>query len=218
MSGSSLTWFICWSMLSLSSVIPSSFIQFNPNSGFVFFVVINISKCFCLPLTFTFAIVLPSKFIRLSFTSLYSVSNGFNGVMLLNSDFGIRVTGEPLSMMNLIGRLLTNAVSVKKSGPLILVDCVEWIFCFIEWIVSGAHSSSSALLVSSSCIWFIFVFDRQLFSKWPIFPHFAHFFPLAGHSCCLDQFGAPHLLQSIFLNFAGLSLVSLLIRVFLLFR
>ena len=42
--------------------------------------------------------------------SLYSVSSGCNGVMLLNIDFGIRVTGEPLSMMNLIGRLLTNAV------------------------------------------------------------------------------------------------------------
>ena len=57
MSGSSLTCFIRWSVLSLSSVIPNSFIQSNPNSGFVFFVVIKISKCFCLPLTFTFAIV-----------------------------------------------------------------------------------------------------------------------------------------------------------------
>ena len=120
--------------------------------------------------------------------------------MLLNNEFGIRVTGEPLSMMNLIGRLLTNAVSVKKSGPLMLVDCVEWIFCSIEWIVSGAHLSFSALLLFSSCIWFIFLLDRQLFAKWPFFPHFAHFFPLAGHSCCLDQFGAPYLLQSIFLN------------------
>ena len=137
--------------------------------------------------------------------------------MLLNNDFGIRGTGEPLSMMNLIGRLLTNAVSVKNSGPLMLVDCVEWIFCFIEWIVSGAQSSSSALLVSSSCIWFIFLLNRQFFAKWPIFPHFVHRFPLAGHSCCLDQFGARHLLQSIFLNFAGLSPVSLLVRVFLLF-
>ena len=138
--------------------------------------------------------------------------------MLLNSDFGIRVAGEPLSIMNLIGRSLTNAVSVKNSGPLMFVDCVEKTFCFIESIVSGDHSSSSALPVSSSRIWFIFLLDRHHFAKWPIFPHFAHFFPLAVHSCCLDQFGAPHLLQSILLNFAGLSPVSLLVRVFLLFR
>ena len=218
MSGSSLTCFICWSVLSLSTVIPNSFIQSNPSSGFVFFVDISTSRCFCLPFTFTFAIVFPSKFIRLSFTSLYSVSSGCNGVMLLNSDFGIRVTGEPLSLMNLIGRFSTNALSVKNSGPLMLVGCVEWIFCFIEWIVTGAHSSSPALPVSSSCIWYIFLLDRQHFAKWPIFPHFAHFFPLAGHSCCLDHFGAPHLLQSIFLTFAGLSPVSLLVRVFLLLR
>ena len=171
------------SVLSLSSVIPNSLIQSNhPNSGFVFFVVIKISKCFCLPLTFTFAIVFLSKFIWLLFTYLYFFSNGCNGVMLLNNDFGIRVTGDPLSMINLIARLLTNAVSVKNSGPLMPVDCVEWIFCFIEWIVSDAHSPSSALLASSSCIWFIFLLDRQLFAKWPIFPHFVHFFPLAGHS------------------------------------
>ena len=106
--------------------------------------------------------------------------------MLLNSDFGIIVTGDPLSMINLIGRLLTSAVIVKKSGPLLFIDRVEWIFCFTEWIVFGVQSSSFALLVSSSIIWFTLLFVRQHLAKWPIFPHFAHFFPRAGHSCCLD--------------------------------
>ena len=45
--------------------------------------------------------------------------------MLLNSDLGINVTGDPLSMVDLIGRLLTNAVVVKKSGPLLFTDRVE---------------------------------------------------------------------------------------------
>ena len=45
-----------------------------------------------------------------------------------------------------------------------------------------------------------------------------HFFPLAGHSCCLDQLGAPHLLQSTFLNFVGFSDKSFVFLVFLLFR
>ena len=159
----------------------------------------------------------PSNCIRLSFTSLYSVFSGCNCVMLLNSDFGINVTGDPLSMMNLIGRLLTSAVIVKKSGPLLFIDRVEWIFCFTEWIVFGVQSSSVALLVSSSIIWFTLLFVRQHLAKWPIFPHFAHFFPLAGHSCCLDQFGAPQRLQSTFLNFVGFSgcsFVGFILRLF----
>ena len=53
---------------------------------------------------FTVVVVFPSNFIRLSFTSLYSVSSGYNGIMLLNCDFRNKVTGEPLPMMNLIGR------------------------------------------------------------------------------------------------------------------
>ena len=189
----------------------------DPAMDSFFFVVTSFSNCFCFPFIFTIAVVFPSNFIWLSFTSLYSVSSGCSGVILLNSDFGISVTGEPLSIMNFIGRLLTNADSVKNSGPLLFSDSVEWIIWFIEWIVSGDHSSSSALLVVSSCVWFILLLDRQHFAKWPGFPHFAHFFSLAGHSCCLDQFGAPHLSWSGFLNFAGLSPVSLFGCVFLLF-
>ena len=203
--------FICGSILSLSNVYPSFFIQCNPSNRFAVFVVTSTSKCSCSPFTFTIAAVF-LNFIRLSFTPLYSVSSGCNGVMLLNCDFGIRVTGQPLSVMNLIGRLLTNAVSVKNSG------LVEWIFCFIYWIMSGDHSSSSTLTACFFILWFIFLLDRQHFAKWPIFRHFAHFFPLAGHSRCFEQLGAPHLLQSIFLNFACLFPVSLFVHVFLVIR
>ena len=109
----------------VSSVIPSFSIQSKPNKGLVFFVVIRTSKLFRFPFISTSAIVFPSNFIRLSFTSLYSVPIGLNGVVLLNCDFGIKVTGEPLSIMNLIGRLLTNAVRVKNSGPFFFVWRVE---------------------------------------------------------------------------------------------
>ena len=104
-------------VLPVSSVIPSFFIQSNPNKGLVFFVVIKIYRLFRCPFISTVAVVFPSNRILLSFTSLYSVFSGFDGVILLKSDFGISVTGDPLSIMNLIGRLLTNAVRVKKSGP-----------------------------------------------------------------------------------------------------
>ena len=42
------------------------------------------------------------------------------------------------------------------------------------------------------------------------FTHIKHFFPLAGQSCCLDQLGAPDLLQSIFLYFMFRSVCSLM--------
>ena len=121
-------------------------------------------------------------------------------------------------MMKLIGQLLTNAVIVKNSGPLLLIDRVECIFCSSEWIVLGVQSSSPALLVSPSIEWFTFLFARQHLAKWPILPHFAHFFLLAGHSCCRDKFGAPQRLQSTFLNFAGFSGCSFVSVVFRLFR
>ena len=103
-SGSSLLLFICYSVLSLSSVFPNSFILSDPSNGFVSFVVTSISNCYCFSFMFTVVVVFPSKLIRLSFTSLYSVSKGYDGVMLLNCDLGNKVTGEPLPMMNLIGR------------------------------------------------------------------------------------------------------------------
>ena len=97
------------------------FIQSKPNRGLVFFVVTKISRSFRFPSISTFAIVFPSNLILLAFPSLYSVFSGFSGVILLNSHFGIKVTGDPLSIMNLIGRLLTNAVRVKKSGPSLFI-------------------------------------------------------------------------------------------------
>ena len=108
-------------------------------------------------------------------------------------------------MMILIGRLLTSAVIVKNFGPFLFIERVECIFCFTGWIVFGVQSSTPALLVLPSIKRFTFLFARQHSAKWPILPHFAHLFPLAGHSCCRDQFGAPQQLQSFFLNFAGLS-------------
>ena len=79
--------------------------------------VIRISRLFRYPFISTVAVVFPSNMILLSFTSLFSVFSGFNGVIALKSGFGISVTGDPLSIMTLIGRLFTNAVRVKKSGP-----------------------------------------------------------------------------------------------------
>ena len=76
----------------------------------------------------------------------------------LNNDLGINVTGDPLLMIILIGRLLTNAVIVKKSGSLLFTDRVEWIFCFTEWVVFGVQSSSFALLVSFLIKWFTFFY------------------------------------------------------------
>ena len=105
----------------MSSVIPSFFIQSNPNKGLVFFVVIKTSRLFRCQFISTVAVVFPSNWNLLPFTSLYSVFSGFNGAILLKSDFGISVTGDPLSIMNLIGRLLTNAVRVKKSGPSLFI-------------------------------------------------------------------------------------------------
>ena len=128
MSGSSVIWFIGGAVSPVSSVIPSFSIQSKPNRGLVFFVVINSSRSLLFPFIFTDAVVFPSNYIRLSFTSLYSVPIGLNGVIPLNCDFGILVPGEPLSIMTLIGRLFTNAVIVKNFGPFFLAWCVEWTF------------------------------------------------------------------------------------------
>ena len=111
--------------------------------------------------------------------------------------------------MNLIVRVLTKEVIWRISD--------DWIFCFTEWILFGVQSSLTAQLVYSSIIWITSLLARQHLAKWPIFPPFVHFFPLAGHSCCLDRFGAPQRLQPIFLNFAGLSgcsSVGLVLRLF----
>ena len=121
MSGSSMIWFTWGPVLPVSSFIPNFFIQPKPNRGLVFFVVTKMSRSFRFPSISTIAIVFPLNLILLSFTSLYSVFSGFSGVILLNSDFGIRVTGDPLSIMNLIGRLLTYAVRVKKSEPSLFI-------------------------------------------------------------------------------------------------
>ena len=132
MSGSSFICCICEAVLPVSSVIPSFFIQSRPSNGFVLLVVTKICYSFSFPSISILADVFPSNCFRLSFTSLYSVSSGYSGVILLNCDFDISVTGDPLSIMNLIGRLLTSAVTVKDSGQLLFIDRVEWIFCFTE--------------------------------------------------------------------------------------
>ena len=62
-------------------------------------------------------------------------------LFLLNCDFSVNVTGESLSILNLIGRLLTKTVIVKNSGSLLFIHRAECIFCITEWIVFGVHSS-----------------------------------------------------------------------------
>ena len=48
--------------------------------------------------------------------------------LCLDDDCGIRVVGDPQSIINLIGRFLSEAVRLKKSGQSYLIWCVEWIF------------------------------------------------------------------------------------------
>ena len=126
--------------------------------------VISTSRSLSFPFTSTDAIVFSSNFIPLSFTSLYSVPIGISGVILLNCDFDIKVTGEPLSIMNLIDRLLTNEVRVTTSVPFVYSWRVEWPFWFTESIVFGDQSSSSALLAPSTCTWFTLLFVLQHFA------------------------------------------------------
>ena len=183
MHGSSFTWCIWGTVLPVSIVIPRFFIKSKPSSGFVFSVVTKIFSSFCFSPFSIFATVVPSKCIRLSFTSLYYVSKGRNGVIFIKFDFGISVSGEPLSKLNSIGRLITNAVIVENSTPMAIIDRVECIFCFYWMIVFSVQSYSPAQLVSPSITWFTFLFARQHLAKWPIFLHFAHFFPRAVHSC-----------------------------------
>ena len=58
---------------------------------------------------------------------------------------------------------------------------------------------------NAACCFFFYRFtlllDRQFFCKNVLFSDFAHFVPLAGVSCCRDQFGAPQLLPSLFREF-----------------
>ena len=112
---------------------------------------------------------------------------------------------------------LSNAVKVKNSGPFLFIGRIEWIFSFTECIVFGDQSSSS-LLVPCSCMQFVFLFGPQQLAKWPIVLLSVPCFHLAWHSCCRDQFELLRLLQSVFLNFAGLFVRSLVILVYLLSR
>ena len=111
-SGSSFIWCTCGTVFPVSSVFANFFIQSKLSRGFVFLVVTRSSNSIPVPLISTLAVF--------SF-KLYPV------VVYVPV-----VTGEPLSTMNLIGRLLTNAVIVKNSGPFLFLDRVECIFCFTE--------------------------------------------------------------------------------------
>ena len=136
---------------SMFTLIPRCFIQSNPSNGFVLFVVISNSSFFFSPYFSMLAIVFSSNLILLLFTSRYSSFNGYFIVVPLNFCFGIRVTGDPLSIMNLIGRLLTNTVTVKNGCPSLYICLVEWTVLFIECILLGVQLSCSALVASESC-------------------------------------------------------------------
>ena len=132
----------------MSSVIRNFCIQSKPSRGLVFFVVIRTSRSFRFPFLSTNAVVFPSMLIRLSFTSLYSVPIGFNDVILLKCDFGIKITGEPLlSIMTLIGRLLTNAMRVKNSGPFLFGVSNGSFGLLIRLYLVTSHSLRAACLV-----------------------------------------------------------------------
>ena len=96
-----------------------------------------------------FAIVLPSNLILL-FTSLYSCWSGYLVVIPFNFCFGMSVTDDPLSIMNLIGRLLIYTVTVKNGCPSLDICLVEWTVLFIECILFGVQLSSSTLGASES--------------------------------------------------------------------
>ena len=72
-------------------------------------------------------------------------------MILLNFCSGFRVTGDPLSIMYLIVRLLTNTVTVKNGCPSLDICLVEWTVLFIECILFGVQLSSSTLVASESC-------------------------------------------------------------------
>ena len=146
---------------SVSILVPNWFIQSRPSSGFVLFVVISSYKFFVSPLISTFAMVFPLNFLLLLLTSLYSVFNGCICVIWLNNWFGTSVTGDRLSIINLIGRLLTNAVVVKNGCPSLVFCFVEWTVLVMRCILFGDHSSSSALDASDSG-WMCFIF-RSVF-------------------------------------------------------
>ena len=68
----------------------------------------------------------------------------------LNICFGIEVTSDPLSSMNLIGRSLTNAVMVKNGCLFLGVCFVERTVLVNKCVLFGDQSSSSALVASDS--------------------------------------------------------------------
>ena len=112
--------------------------------------------------------------------------------------FEIRVSGEPLSMMRgfLVGRLLTDAVmyrTVVRSCCLFLLNGSS--------VVLSSFFLELRLPFVFCCVGIFFrtMFfrpDRRHSAKCPGFSRFACFLPLTGQSCCLDQLGAPHLMQS----------------------
>ena len=130
---------------SMFTLIPRCFIQSNPSNGFVLFVVFSNSNFFFSPSISMFAIVFPSNLILLLFAYRYSSFNGYIVVIPLNFCFGIRVTGDPLSIMNLIGLLLTNTVTVKNGCPSLDICLVEWTVLFIEYNLFGVQLFCSAL-------------------------------------------------------------------------
>ena len=135
---------------SVSSLIPRKFIQSSPGIRFVLFVIICSSRYFVSPLVSNFAVVFLSNFILLLLTSPYSECSVRIGVNLLNICFGIKVTGDPLSIMNLTGRLLTNAVVVKNGCPSLVICFVEWTVLVMRCILFGDQSFSSVLVAFDS--------------------------------------------------------------------
>ena len=125
------------------------FIQSQPNFGFVFLslsnfeaflIVIDYSICQC----FSFKLYPVVIYISLPNPS---IPNGWSGVLSI-FNFGINVIGKAMSMINLFGSVLINAVIVKNSGPLIFVECVEFIVCFPECMGScGIFGNSFVLYV-----------------------------------------------------------------------
>ena len=145
---------------------------------------------------------MPSKLLRLTFilfTPFLETVRVWSG-LFSNFEFGIDANGEQLSLIDLTGRLLTNAVIMKNFGPMMFVVFVERNFWIIEWKVSGDQSSSLAQLVSSGND--SHSLDCQQFAKRPGFLHFEQFFRFAGYSFFLVQFGAPRMLQFNSLSFA----------------
>ena len=116
----------------------------------LFFLLLLAVPDFLFPIDFDVCYCFSSKVILLLFLSLYSVCSGLIGMIWLNICSDIRVTADPLSLTNLIGRLSINAAEVKNGCPSLDICLAERTVLVIKRVLFRDQSSSLALVGSDS--------------------------------------------------------------------